>query len=409
MAIKNKTRAGVILAQLRQEIDQVDKDLISLFEKRAQIVFAVGEYKRQNNLPVHDSARETRIKNRVRGLTSKDGPLAPEEMATLFSKLVESFRLMESAHMQKNKGVSLMDKAHLDFRHEQKVVLWGFGLLGSSFYLALKEQVPSWKFLIVDPRIDVDIFQKWKTEQHLTNIDLINADQMKDAHLYVLGAAVEINMKHLLEFSFPKNSLVIDLGSTKQSMMDTWQKRSTKGKLAFSFVGGHPLAGKEVSGFENGDPMLFYNKTFCWIQPEVETLDPKIKATCDALSLGLGAMPFWTTARQHDQALAWTSHLPQILGNTLSVCLSQKEFAHDSELFPGVVSELLRVGGSPFTMWKSILASNQNNLKDTLSDFIRQLTSIQKGLANPEASEKVFQDSNNFYNKFKEIKCKKGA
>jgi prephenate dehydrogenase/chorismate mutase len=393
----------------RNQIDLIDQQLVRLLEQRAQIVFAVGQYKRENNLPAHDPEREAKIKNRVRLLTSQSSPMTPDEMESVFGKLVESFRLMEKAHMQKQKAFNLFQEAHIDFNKPQQVVLWGFGLLGSSFYLALQKAVPHWNFLIVDPQLDVDLFMSWKEQHRLTNIDLINSQQMNQADIYVLGAAVEINAKHLQQFSFPKNSLVIDFGSTKEIMAQAFQKRAKNSLTHFHYVGGHPLAGKESSGFQNGDPLLFYNKVFCWIQPSTQQTNKKIKATCEILALGLGAIPYWTSAEEHDAALAWTSHLPQLLSSTLATCLTDKKFSQTAELFPGVISDLLRISGSSFSMWQSIFSSNQGKLIEALGELIQHLQLVQKNLSNTKACEKLFQDSNQFFKIFQELKNKKGA
>ncbi|HWU44154.1 MAG TPA: chorismate mutase, partial [Bdellovibrio sp.] len=66
-ALKMKgTGSTLDLEQLRASIDQVDQELISLLKKRADLVFSVGEYKRQKNLPIYDPQRETRIRKKVK-------------------------------------------------------------------------------------------------------------------------------------------------------------------------------------------------------------------------------------------------------------------------------------------------------------------------------------------------------
>lgn len=397
------------LEDLRLEIDALDKELITLLEKRAKIVFSVGEYKRKHNLPAFDPQRESKIKNRVRSLTQKNGALSPNEMELLFAKLIEGFRSMESAHMQKEKVHTLLNESLIDFSKSNQVILWGFGLLGSSLYLALKDFVPHWNFLIVDPHIDVDLFSAWKENYQAKNIDLINSAQMKQADIYVLSAAVDVNNKHLAEFNFPRNSFVFDLGSTKQIMLETFQKRTQSHNSTFYYIGGHPLAGKETSGFQNGDALLFYNKTFCWTPPQSLSENKKIQASCDILAYAVGATPYWTTALEHDTALAWTSHLPQLLSSTLALCLSNKKFLKNTELFPGIVSELLRVSGSSFSMWKSILSSNQPQLSSAITEVIKHLTSLQQNLSDSKSCENLFKNSNQFFKTFQDLKNKKGA
>ena len=134
------------LANLRQQIDDVDRELISLLEKRASLVFSVGDYKRENQLPVHDPVREKKIKSRIRDLVSEQSSLSINEMESIFMLMVEKFRFFESAHSNKQ---SVLDNVtvntSIDFNRSQQVVIWGFGLLGASFYLALNESLPHWR------------------------------------------------------------------------------------------------------------------------------------------------------------------------------------------------------------------------------------------------------------------------
>lgn len=392
------------LQSLRLQIDQLDRQLVTLLEQRASLVFSVGEFKRIHQLPLQDGTREAQILKKVQGLTNPSGPLSANEMSSLFIALIERFRSFEGVHIQRDLAMSLYTEAHLDFHKTQQVVLWGFGLLGSSFYLALGEMLPHWKFLVVDPGLEVDLFLSWKAEHQFTNIDLIHSQQMQQGNLFVLGAPVDINAQHLAEFDFPKDAVVFDLGSTKKEMMAVFQKRQALGKSSFTYVGGHPLAGKETFGFQNGDPLLFSNKIFCWTHPSSQALAPAVKTTFEILALCLGAKPYWTTAEDHDLALAWTSHLPQILSSALAASLLEKPFSPVAELFPSGIRDLLRISGSSFSMWKSIMDTNQDNLKQALSEIIQRLTEVHQNLENPSSCEQLFHQSNDFYNQFQNIK-----
>jgi len=396
------------LEKLRGQIDQVDAVLADLLKQRADLVFKVGEYKRENQLPIYDPTREEAIRKKVRGFASSNSPLSAGEMESLFMALIERFRFFEGCHVQRSIAASLTPDTHLNFQKPQRVVLWGFGLMGSSFYLALNELLQHWEFVVIDPHLKEAEFQKWKSENRLTNIHLHSSKDAGVGNIYVLGSTVEINAQHLGEHAFPEGALVIDLGSTKRVMMEIYEKRQSRNAAPFIYIGGHPLAGKESSGFQNGDAMLFYNKVFCWMSPENQQLDRNVKKTCEVLALCLGAKPFWTTSAEHDNALAWTSHLPQVLSTLIAVCISKKKFSENSELFPGVISDLLRISGSPLSMWRSILTTNKSALQDTLGELIQELLKFHMHLQNDTedsgSCEELFQKSNDFYTKFKNNK-----
>ncbi|MBL7687224.1 MAG: prephenate dehydrogenase/arogenate dehydrogenase family protein [Bdellovibrionaceae bacterium] len=391
------------LEDLRAQIDQVDRELVALLERRANLVFAVGEIKRQKNLPIHDPEREAKIKIKVQNLTSPDGPLSAGEMSSVFMTLVERFRKMEEAHVQINRGIELFPNCSLDFTKPQRVVIWGFGLLGSSFYLALNEILPHWNFLVIDPALDQAAFMNWRKERKLANIALSDEVSVKTAALVVLAAPVDVNDRHLASSEFQKGALVIDLGSTKRSIQDQFQKKSG---TDFTFIGGHPLAGKEVAGFQNGDALLFYNKVFCWVAPPTRQVTPPERATADALALCLGSKPFWMSADEHDHALAWTSHLPQLLSTTLANVVMNKKFSHEVDYFPGYITELLRTSGSPLSRWEPIFKTNAVEVKRTLDELITGLSSVQQKLDDPSRLAIQYSNSNRFYNRFQAAKKK---
>ena len=389
---------GHLLNELRGRIDQVDNQLAQLLEERAELVFAVGEYKRAHQLPIYDPVREAEIKKRIRGLVKNSGTLSPAELESLFMTLVERFRYFEGLHLQHSIARSRFHQSHLNFNECQNVVLCGFGLLGASFYLALHELVPNWRFYVLDPKINRQDFLSWQLSHQFDNIELIEMKQFSLGQIFVLGASVEINAAYLAEAEFPENSLVFDLGSTKTEMAKAFEKR--KSKHGFTYIGGHPLAGKERSGFQNADALLFYDKVFCWTKAANQALDEKVKATVEIISLCLGAKAFWTTPEEHDLALAWTSHLPQILSNVLARCLAQKEFAKSHELFPRVISDFLRISGSTIAMWKPIIESNQAELQRALAELIKTLSNVQVELVDATQLEALFTNANEFYKKF---------
>ncbi len=397
------------LEDLRQGIDRVDQQLFALLKERAQLVFSVGEYKRARQMPIYDPAREGRIRQKVRQAAGSEGPLSPSEMEALFMTLVERFRFLEGAHVQKALVETMVEKAHLDFSKSQTVALCGFGLLGASFYLALSEALPHWRFEVLDPGLPLASFLQWKEENQFSNLHFItDPSHMHPAAIYVLAASVDINAQYLLEFPFPNGALVLDLGSTKELMQKTYLRRQKEKPSSFVYVGGHPLAGKEVSGFQNADSMLFYNKVFCWTASG--SVSDSCKATCEALALAVGARPFWTQAHEHDEALAWTSHLPQLLSSVMAVCLKDKSFAQNPEFFPGVISDLLRVSGSSFTIWESILNSNHQAVQTALAQLVQELQSCQSQSQDvKDQQQSLFIEANQFYHQFQSLKQKKGA
>ncbi len=296
------------IEDLRKSIDEIDKEIVILFEKRAAAVFSIGQYKREQQLPVQDLSRELIIKKNVESLVSPSGPLSPREMSHLFMGLVAQFRFLESAHMLREMTFSQNNAVRLDFRKSQKVILWGFDLLSASFYLALNQALPHWSFRVVDQHLNSERFNNWKKEQSLNkidlnNIELDNTSPMHQANLYVLGAPLAAHAKNLAEFAFPTEALILELANTKNIMDKTFSHRHGQSPISFLDVGAPPLGNGELSAFEHGDPLLFYNKTFFWVEPTSQSIEAATKVTFDTIATCLGAKSLWITAEDHGAAL----------------------------------------------------------------------------------------------------------
>ncbi len=391
------------LEELRIQIDQVDKNLLDLIEKRAQLVARVGDYKKTHQLPAFDPVREEQIRLKIKDYNSTSSSISNYEMEQIFMTLVSQFRSFEGAHIQRQIAKELFDKSDLSFMNTHKIVIFGFGLLGSSFYLALQEFLPHWNFFVVDPYMNKTEFQNWRKKNQFNNIQLIKAEASHQSDVYVLAAPVEINMNYLATFPFRDQSLVFDLGSTKKNMCETFTHRQKNEKVSFTFVGGHPLAGKGRAGLKHSDALIFYNKVFCWVAAPFQTLSPSLKVTFDIFAMALGSKPYWLDPDEHDSTLAWTSHLPQIISSAVANCLNKKEFSNNPDLFPGFVRDILRAGGSSFSMWKSIFDSNASHISEALSDFILSLKEIEGNLEDPNFCKNLFQNSNDFYNQLQKL------
>ncbi len=282
------------IKDLRIRIDQVDTELLQLLELRADLVFQLGHLKKENNIPVHDPAREQNIKNKIRNSISPDCVLKPGEMESLFMSIVERYRFYENVHMRKDLLLNSEEKTLIDFNKTQTVILWGFNFLSASLYLALNNSLPHWQFRVFSPEVKVDTFTGWKAERQLENIDLINKDQLRCGDIYILGGSDNENKAVIVEFEFPKSSLVFDIGEGKADTVTQFQERCERKYESFTFFAGRPRVLSEISGFENADAALFYGKTFCWVTPNPKFVELRTQATFDRIAGLIGANPKWT-------------------------------------------------------------------------------------------------------------------
>lgn len=238
----------------------------------------------------------------------------------------------------------------------------GTGLLGSSFGLAAKRSHLFDRILgvssapVVAKALEVGAIDAAMTlEQALPQADL------------VLLAQPVLRIVSLLEQIDPQlkpGSLVTDVGSTKLAIANA-ARRITRGR----FVGGHPMAGREVRGPEGASADLFVGRP--WVLTSAEPELVKIVET-------LGARPVILDAEQHDLLVAHSSHLPQLLSTALASYLDQRELKHVAG--PGL-HDMTRLAMSSHELWADILETNSGNIDQALAGLIEELEAMRKALA----------------------------
>ena len=105
-----------------------------------------------------------------------------------------------------------------------------------------------------------------------------------------------------------ENTIVTDVGSTKQLIMEEARKRMPPG---VHFIGGHPMAGSERSGVEASDPLLFHDRVYV-LCPYPDTPPDALLVLMD-LAENLHALPMTVDPEEHDRIMAMISHLPHII------------------------------------------------------------------------------------------------
>ena len=199
----------------------------------------------------------------------------------------------------------------------------------------------------------------------------------KEADLIVLATPPGV-MAEYIRACAEKNihkALITDLGSVKSAIVN--EISQTPLKNSCRYLGSHPMAGKEVSGAINADENLFDNcvvaltPTDSALQPDVDFL----KNFWESLSCRVLIL----TARQHDQIVSQTSHLPHLL----SAALMRTLILNDSRCMilsaTGLDSMTRLSGGNP-DVWTDILLQNRDNIlaqtqlfRQTLDRFLHAI------------------------------------
>jgi prephenate dehydrogenase len=188
------------------------------------------------------------------------------------------------------------------------------------------------------------------------------------ARLIVLAAPPRANLAALRKLSriVPPGTVITDLGSVKGPIC-----RAARALGLRSFVGGHPMAGRERSGFENADPELFRGHP--WILTPEGAPKTALAAVTKIVRLA-GAKPCTMRAAEHDRTVAFLSHVPQLVAWALDGAArgDRTSVRHLDLAGPGF-RDMTRLARSPRPLWREILAENRNEVARALSALSRAL------------------------------------
>jgi prephenate dehydrogenase len=289
-----------------------------------------------------------------------------------------------------------LDESVIPFR---RVAIHGVGLIGGSLGMALKRS---------DSRVSIrgigrDVARLERARQ-LGAIDeyRTDLDGVSDVDLVVLATPVE----HILETLeiigqyLSEGTLVTDVGSTKRKI---GRKAEDCLPATIEFIPGHPIAGRERGGVENSLPDLFERAPYvlCPGSRERSSSLGKLVQTVKAI----GAEPAVISVEEHDRILAWSSHLPQVLSTALaSLSLEQETHGYPLVRLSGNgFRDVLRLAGSPYSVWEGILESNADNIELALEEFIQHLEQVRTGLKQKSLSAD-FGRAVEFYGRLRQSK-----
>lgn len=166
------------------------------------------------------------------------------------------------------------------------------------------------------------------------------------------------------------SGLLTDVTSVKGPVRDLLSGRR--------FVGGHPMAGKETSGFLASDPHLFDGCAWVLCLEEDGT-DLADWLTLARLCTGLGARVVPVTAAEHDRAVAEISHVPHLLAAALSSLLAGNPLA--GTLAAGSFRDGSRVAGTRPELIAAMCGGNAPAVRQVLTGIVEDLASYGRDLA----------------------------
>jgi prephenate dehydrogenase len=264
----------------------------------------------------------------------------------------------------------------------KRVSIVGLGLLGGSWGLALKQNGFSG---VVQGCDRGDVLQQALSRKVIDEASEDASLAVRDADLVILATPVAaiLHLLPMLQPAISAHALITDVGSTKRLICE---RASQIFRGAGLFLGGHPMAGKERSGLKHADASLFRNARYALtpLTPD-DISDARVKAFAGLLT-EMQALPFITDAGAHDRAVAFLSHLPQLMSTGLASLIAElcgQEFLPLELAGPGF-RDVTRLAESPYPLWRDICLTNRENIQSALGSFIQKLEDMQTHLNDRE-------------------------
>jgi prephenate dehydrogenase len=201
----------------------------------------------------------------------------------------------------------------------------------------------------------------------------------RNASLVVIAAPVDriVPLAGQIAPVLPRGAVVTDVGSVKGEIARLGQ--AALATAGANFIGAHPMAGSEKTGWEHGTAELFERRT-CFVTPLPESPAEAVGKVV-AFWTELGSEVVTVSPDQHDEIVAHISHLPQIIASSLCAFLATKNPAWRNYAGGGL-RDTTRIAGSDAQLWRSILEQNHDEVLRALRQFEDELHQFQIALAN---------------------------
>lgn len=254
--------------------------------------------------------------------------------------------------------------------NRKKILIVGLGLIGGSYAKRLSQK----EYLIYGYDLNSETLTKAYQEKVIQNMTIDNLDFFKNIDLVVLSLYPEDNVKFLKKYQskFKSGTTITDTTGIKTKIV-TEIKEFIRDDLFF--IPSHPMAGKEVTGYDNSDSNLFKEANFI-ITPLEKNTDIRLlyKIAQDLGFLNIEVL----TIDEHDEIISFLSQLTHVIAIALMN-------THNTESYINYTGDsfrdLTRIAKINENLWSELFLTNQKILLKEINDFKKALNDIEEKIA----------------------------
>lgn len=247
------------------------------------------------------------------------------------------------------------------------ITIVGLGLIGGSIARCLKPHVK--RLYAVDTDENVISFTR---AQGITDESPDNAVSLSDVVILCVYPNAALDFIKENSGRLKKGAVVTDVLGVKAPIMKLYNEL----KPPFSYIGGHPMAGREVSGFINSDDDLFAGASFIITPPDDAAEEQILTVEKIARTIGCTSV-IRTTVENHDKIIAYTSQLPHVIATAMCdtpLLVKHKNFTG------GSFEDVTRVAKINENLWTELFLANKDNLVEELERFADSLENIKNAV-----------------------------
>lgn len=279
----------------------------------------------------------------------------------------------------------------------------GLGLIGGSIARGIKRSRPDIKIMAyMRSRSRLEKAKK----DGIVDVILDGIDEnLRECDLIFLCTPVEYNAGYLSSIRpyLKPGALLTDVGSTKRGIHEEIIRQG----LTDCFVGGHPMAGSEKTGYENSTDHLLENAYY--IVTPADGYDSSSGSELSensrriiAVANTIGAIPLVLDYREHDKVVAAISHLPHLVASSLVNLVKDNDTSQGimKRVAAGGFKDITRIASSSPEMWEQICMTNVDPIADILEHYIGSLNQILEQIKGRQGDSifQLFETSRDYRN-----------
>jgi len=262
----------------------------------------------------------------------------------------------------------------------------GLGLIGGSIAKAIKRFHPE-TVICAYTRTEATLDKA--ISDGIVNLKFSKQDKrFAECDYIFLCAPVNDNIAYLtwLKEIIKPECILTDVGSVKGEIHQVIQKLH----LETNFIGGHPMAGSEKTGYENATDFLLENAYYI-LTPSNKMDKTRLENFMNFIG-SLGSIPLVLTSEEHDYITAAVSHVPHVIASTLVNAVQQLDTPEQymKLIAAGGFKDITRIASSSPVMWQQICSENKQMISKVLDEYINLIHQAKRWI-DSESESDIYQ------------------